>query len=117
MITIKKNFEFRKVLSRGNFVNGDNVAIYFFPNRLNVIRYGFAIGKKAGKAVSRNRIKRVLREIARITPIETEKGMDVVFVWKNRISAKEVDFFEIKKEIENLLKKGKNSEKISAKSN
>ena len=43
--------------------------------------------------------------------------MDVVFVWKNRISAKEVDFFEIKEEIENLLKKGKNSEKISAKSN
>ena len=117
MITIKKNFEFRKVLSRGNFVNGNNVAIYFFPNKLNVIRYGFAIGKKAGKAVSRNRIKRILREIARITPIETEKGMDVVFVWKNRISAKEVDFFEIKKEIENLLKKGKNSEETSVKGN
>ena len=45
MVTIKKNFEFRKVLSRGNFVNGNNVAIYFFPNKLNVIRYGFAIGK------------------------------------------------------------------------
>jgi len=117
MITIKKNFEFRKVLSRGNFVNGNNVAIYFFPNKLNIIRYGFAIGKKAGKAVSRNRIKRILREIARITPIETEKGMDVVFVWKNRISAKEVDFFEVKKEIENLLKKGKNSEKTSVKGN
>ena len=117
MITIKKNFEFRKVLSRGNFVNGNNVAIYFFPNKLNIIRYGFAIGKKAGKAVSRNRIKRILREIARITPIESEKGMDVVFVWKNRISAKEVDFFEIKKEIENLLKKGKNSEKTSVKGN
>jgi ribonuclease P protein component len=117
MITIKKNFEFRKVLSRGNFVNGNNVAIYFFPNKLNIIRYGFAIGKKAGKAVSRNRIKRILREIARITPIETEKGMDVVFVWKNRISAKEVDFFEIKKEIENLLKKGKNSEETSVKGN
>ena len=117
MITIKKNFEFRKVLSRGNFVNGNNVAIYFFPNKLNIIRYGFAIGKKAGKAVSRNRIKRILREIARITPIETEKGMDVVFVWKNRISAKEVDFFEIKKEIEDLLKKGKNSEETSIKGN
>ena len=59
MITIKKNFEFRRVLSRGKSVNGNNLAIYFFPNRLNQLRFGFAIGKKAGKAVSRNRIKRV----------------------------------------------------------
>ena len=39
MITIKKNFEFRRVLSRGKNVNGSNIAIYFFPNKLNLLRF------------------------------------------------------------------------------
>jgi len=107
MITIKKNFEFRRVLSRGNCVNSSNVAIYFFPNRLNQVRFGFAVGKKAGKAVQRNRIKRIMREATRLISIDFDTGMDIVIVWKNRISADKVDFFEIKKEIEYLFKKGK----------
>ena len=117
MITIKKNFEFRRVLSRGKSVNGNNIAVYFFPNRLNQMRYGFAIGKKAGKAVCRNRIKRIIREATRLISINFDTGIDIVIVWKNRISADKVDFHEIKKEIEYLFKKGKNSEKVSSKSN
>lgn len=115
MITIKKNFEFKRVLSRGKLINGSNVAVYIFPNKLNKQRFGFAVGKKAGKAVCRNRIKRIIREAVRLTPFYTNKGVDVVFVWKNRISADKVDFFEIKKEIEILYKKGKNSEKTCIK--
>lgn len=102
MITIKKNFEFKRVLNRGKSVNSKNIAIYFFPNKLNLLRFGFAIGKKAGKAVERNRIKRIIREAARLTEIELSKGFDLVFVWKNRVSAGKVDFFEIKKEVETL---------------
>ena len=117
MITIKKNFEFKRVLSRGKSVNGSNIAIYFFPNRLNQVRYGFAIGKKAGKAVCRNRIKRIIREATRLIPVEFDVGMDIIIVWKNRISADKVDFHQIKKEIEYLYKKGKNSEKICVKGN
>lgn len=117
MITIKKNFEFRRVLSRGKSVNGNCIAIYFFPNKLNQLRYGFAIGKKAGKAVCRNRIKRIIREATRLTSMSFDTGIDIVIVWKNRISADKVDFYEIKKEIEYLYKKGKNSEKIGVKSN
>ena len=116
MITIKKNFEFRRVLSRGKSVNSSNIALYFFPNRLNQLRFGFAIGKKAGKAVCRNRIKRILREAVRSTEIKFSSGMDLVFVWKNKISADKVDFFKIKSEIENLYKKGKKSEESSIKS-
>ena len=83
MITIKKNFEFRRVLNRGKSVSSKNIALYFFPNKLGQIRFGFAIGKKAGKAVSRNRIKRILREAVRLTQVKFDTGMDLVFVWKN----------------------------------
>ena len=76
MITIKKNFEFKRVLSRGKNVNGNNIAVYFFPNRLNQVRYGFAIGKKAGKAVYRNKIRRIIKEATRLVSIEFDTGID-----------------------------------------
>lgn len=120
MITLKKNFEFRKVLSRGKSENGKYIAIYFFPNRLNIVRYGFAIGKKAGKAVDRNRIKRIMREAVRLTDTDFDTGMDIVLVWKNKISADMVIYSKIKTEVENLYKlhkKGKSNEKICAESN
>ena len=63
MLTIKKNFEFKRVLSKGKYFNSNNLAIYFFPNRLNLLRFGFAVGKKAGKAVERNRIKRIIKDV------------------------------------------------------
>lgn len=107
MITIKKNFEFRRALSRGKSVNGKNISIYFFPNRLNFTRFGFAIGKKAGNAVERNRIKRVIREIVRLSEITFDKNYDMVFIWKNRITADKLDFWKLKIEIEILLEKGK----------
>ena len=115
MITIKKNFEFKRVLSRGKAVSGKNIAIYFFPNKLNQVRFGFAIGKKAGKAVERNRIKRIIKEAVRLTPLKLDRGMDMIFVWKNKISAQVVDFFEIKKEIEYLYKKREKSEETCIK--
>ena len=102
MITIKKNFEFKRVLSMGKSVNGKYIAIYFFPNKLNILRFGFAVGKKAGKAVERNRIKRIIRESARLTTTDFSKGYDLVFVWKNRVSADKVKFFEVKKDVETL---------------
>ena len=120
MLTIKKNFEFKRVLSKGKFVNSNNLAIYFFPNRLNLLRFGFAVGKKAGKAVERNRIKRIIRESARLTTISFNKGYDLVFVWKNKVSADNVKYIDIKKEVEYLyhkIQKEINNEKISVKSN
>ena len=102
MITIKKNFEFKRVLNRGKSVNGKFITVYFFPNKLNLLRFGFAVGKKAGKAVERNRIKRLIREAARLTSTDFNRGYDLVFVWKNRVSAEEAKYNELKKEVETL---------------
>lgn len=47
-------------------------------NGLDVTRFGFTIGKRIGKAVVRNKIKRRLREASRLTDVQ--KGWDVVFI-------------------------------------
>ncbi len=51
------------------------------PNELVWTRYGFIASKKVGKAVVRNRVKRQMREVARLTP--TRPGWDIVFIARN----------------------------------
>jgi ribonuclease P protein component len=46
------------------------------PNGLRESRAGFAIGKRVGNAVTRNRVRRRLREIVRATPLVP--GYDIV---------------------------------------
>ncbi len=48
------------------------------PNNLSLSRCGFSVGKKVGKAVVRNRVKRLLREITRHMPVKT--GWDIVLI-------------------------------------
>ena len=104
MDTLKKNFEFKRVLNRGKCINGKFLAIYVFPNKLNKVRVGFAIGKKAGKAHDRNRIRRLIRENYRLIENQLDKGIDIVFVWKNLIPADKIEFKRIKDDVKLLIK-------------
>jgi len=105
MTTLKKNFEFKRVMNKGKCINGKFIAMYVFPNKLKKLRFGFAISKKAGKAHDRNRIKRVIRENVRLIEFDFESSFDIVFLWKNKISADELDFYIIKEEILDLYRR------------
>ena len=104
MDTLKKNFEFKRVLSRGKCINCKFLAIYVFPNKLKKVRVGFAIGKKAGKAHDRNRIRRLIRENYRLILDRLEEGLDIVFVWKNILPADKIEYKKVKADVDLLLK-------------
>ena len=55
-------------------------------NNKNNNLIGIAISKKAGKAVKRNRIKRLIRESYRLKKNDLIQGYNLVFLWnKNQI--------------------------------
>ena len=82
--TLKLNYEFRRVYNKGKSGVSPFFVVYARPNRLNRNRLGVTVSTKLGKAVVRNRIRRRLRELYRLSQPEMKRGYDVVLVGRGR---------------------------------
>jgi len=102
---LKKNWDFRRVYRYGRTVVTKNIVLYYCPNGLPYNRLGFAISKKVGKSVVRNRIKRIYREALRSFEGEIKQGYDLVII--ARKPAVDIEFKRALKELHYLCRKGK----------
>ena len=80
LYVLKQNKEFRSAYYRGKAMVSPFVITYVRKNRLQTARYGITTGKKVGKAVQRNRCRRIIREAFRQLEPEVKRGYDYVFV-------------------------------------
>ena len=103
--TLKKNYEFKRVFQKGKSYATKNVKIYIFNNTTKENKIGVAISVKAGNAVKRNKVKRLIRESYRTINKDLKKGYNMVFLWNKKSDIDEVDFGIIKEEITNIFKK------------
>ena len=81
--TLCENKDFRALYYRGKSQVHPALVCYVRKNKLGVPRVGITTGKKLGKAVQRNRCRRVIRE-AFYTLLPRVGGVDIVFVARNR---------------------------------
>ena len=103
--TLKKNYEFRNVLTKGKGYFGKYINLYIIKEHSTKNKIGIAVGKKVGKAVKRNQLKRWIREIYTILEKNITYPQRIVFVLKKNISLEDVNFWLIKEDIEKLFKK------------
>jgi ribonuclease P protein component len=95
-----------RLLKRAEFVNLNRSGIRRYTehfilivkkNDLGITRLGITIGKKFGKAVKRNRTKRLIREFFRLNKSDLIQGYDIVVIVKN--DATHLDSEKIKDEL------------------
>jgi len=75
---LRRRNDFDAVYRRGRAWSNDLLALRALRSDLPESRFGFAVGKRTGNAVARNRVKRRLREA--IKALAPTGGWDVVII-------------------------------------
>ncbi len=99
-LRLKKNTDFQKLFKRGNRVYSPQITMLWQPSKSNVM--GIALSKKHGKAVKRNRIKRIIRAAYSNNLHKLDSAISVVILPK---VGEELTFRSVEKSINACIKR------------
>lgn len=100
MKPLKKSRDFRRVLDGGVKIRRKTFTAYRLPNSLEETRVGLSVSRRLGKSVTRNRIKRRLREAVRRNEEVLPRGEDIVII--ARREAEKAPFGELEEDVRGL---------------
>ena len=100
-ITVKENYEFRRIYRKGKSVVSPYMVLYCQKNRQGRTRLGVTVSTKLGKAVVRNRVRRRFRELRRLNKADMLPGWDIILV--ARVRAIEAPYQKLDKAYRKLL--------------
>jgi len=100
---IRKNRDFLKLYRNGKFYVGKIMVIYVKSNKTEKNRLGVTTVKNFGNSVSRNRMRRLIKENYRLSEDKIEKGWDIVFSGRKTVNIP--SFKEIEREMKYLFRK------------
>ncbi len=101
-LRLKKQSDFQKLFQKGKRAFSPSLTLLYRPSQRMTM--GISIGKKHGKSVQRNRIKRLLREAFRATQGQMTGVYSIVLVPK---ISEEYSVETFKKHLQWMIKKEK----------
>ncbi|WP_017725797.1 ribonuclease P protein component [Halalkalibacterium ligniniphilum] len=103
---IKKNDEFSRVFNEGVSVANRQFVLYVLEKEgQEHFRIGLSVSKKLGNAVTRNRIKRLIRTVFQEEKEALLKGRDYVII--ARKPAADLDYEQVKRSLLHVCKKAR----------
>lgn len=98
---LKRRSDFSTLIRQGKRLSSKHITLYF--TEANTLKYGFAVSRKVGNAVKRNkarrRIKEILQQKKEMLP---DKKKVVVFI---KSGCERIEFCKLESEYVNLLEK------------
>lgn len=100
--TLRRQEDFKRTYKKGESRANRLLVLYKVENDLPYNRIGYSISKKVGKSVTRNLIRRRLKEIFRNSGDRVKIGYDLIIVV--RVNAKNATFEELESAFYHLVK-------------
>lgn len=97
---LTRSQDFDRAMRSGRSARSSTLAFFVSDNELGRPRVGFAVSRKLGTAVVRNRVRRRLRELVRPLAATTRVGRDVVIV--ARAGALGAEYRRLREELNEL---------------
>lgn len=104
-LRLKKQADFQKLFQKGKRVYTPSFTLLYKPSKQTT--FGISLGKKHGKSVVRNRVKRLLREAFRAALPNMQGTYSLVVVPKAKENKNEYNYHEYEKHFLFVIKKEK----------
>lgn len=104
---LKKNNEIINVIKKGKYIRGSFIDFFIIKNNEKINKICIAVSKKVGNSVTRNKIKRKIKENYRLLEDNISVGYNIVILWKKNKESEKATFYNIKKDFIYILKKEK----------
>lgn len=99
---IKKETEITEIINTCKYKKNPYFVIYYRKNQeFNINRYGISVPKKTGKAHTRNKIKRRVKNIIDLNEKDIHKPYDYVIIIRKRLI--ELNYNEIQVNLLSLI--------------